>query len=256
MHIGSNAFYRIFEESFATGERSFDADYLLFASRGAFVLENKRRQWLLPPQRAALIACGTSISVSSKGPATSSSILFRNDELGLTEGELRVFVMSDLARLMVAQAMRWGGATEPSNDQAHFFHALASVVAELSLIQLNTWLPRPSSSGLAKAIAVGLADLGRNIGFGQLAQSGAVSERTLARLFRRELGMTWTEFRHRARMIKAMEALAQESVTEAGFQVGFESTSAFIRAFKAFSGQTPNAFKRSVVNSPRHARSP
>jgi hypothetical protein len=44
------------------------------------------------------------ISVRSTGPATSSSVLFRQGEIGQPISELKVFTMSDLARLMVGRS--------------------------------------------------------------------------------------------------------------------------------------------------------
>ncbi len=101
---------------------------------------------------------------------------------------------------------------------------------------------------MKKAVEHGLADLSANTDLSKLADISALSERTLARRFRDELDMTWTEFRHRARMIKAMEllALADRQVTQTSLDVGFESTSAFIRAFRQFSGMTPHAFQKSL----------
>ena len=44
-------------------------------------------------------------------------------------------------------------------------------------------------------------------------------------------------------MIAAMEQLSHgESVTEVAFEVGFESLSAFSKAFKAFPGDLPSQF--------------
>jgi AraC-like DNA-binding protein len=243
---GSHAFHRTFVEPFAVEQMQVDADYLLFASSGTFVLSIASRQWLLPPQRAALIPRGLACSVRSNGPATSSSILFRGGEVTGLE-DLRVFVVSDLARLMIGHAMRWDGDHAPDSDGSNFFAALAGVVGELATAEQNTWLPRPSSQNLRRAIDFGLADIDIDVPFEALAAAGAVSERTLARLFRSELDMNWSAFRHRARMIRAMELLSAsaEDVTQIGLAVGFDSASSFIRAFRTFSGQTPHAYRQS-----------
>lgn len=244
----SHAYHREFPVAFATGPTSFDADYLLFASSGTFILEVLDRQWLLPPQRAALIPRGTEISVRSRGSATSSSVLFAEGEVHALK-EMRVFAMSELARQMTARAMRWGDSSSPDDVKARFYRALADVVVELSLEQQNSWLPRARSRNVQAAIDYAIAHLDRDVPLSELAQVAVLSERTLSRRFKDELGLGWADFRNRARMIGAMDLLADKAtqVTEVAFTVGFDSTSSFIRAFQRFTGQTPNSYRRTLT---------
>jgi AraC-like DNA-binding protein len=247
--MNSHAFHRQFPEALAARDLPVEADYLLFASTGAFILEVEHRQWFLPSQRAALIPKGTPISVRTTGPTTSSSVLFRGGELTHRLQSLSVFVVSDLGRLMIDRATRWGADAVANQESNTFFSALADVVIELSRSEQDTWLPRATSPGLVKAIDHGLADLSIEISLASLADIAGMSERTLTRRFHTELDLPWTAFRHRARMIKAMELLNDTgaTVTQAGFAVGFDSTSAFIRAFRNFTGLTPRAFQRSLA---------
>ena len=68
-----------------------------------------------------------------------------------------------------------------------------------------------------------------------------MSERTLRRRFQAELGMGWDEYRRRARLLSAVEALSDgsRSITRIAADVGFESQSAFTKAFRQFTGKTP-----------------
>jgi transcriptional regulator GlxA family with amidase domain len=144
--------------------------------------------------------------------------------------------------------MRRSEKADSSPGRATFFAALADVVLELSGSKQSTWLPLPRSAGLTKAVEHGLSDYSSNVELPELARIAALSERTLAQRFREELEMSWTEFRNRARMIKAMELLSATSmqVTQAGLSVAFSSTSAFIRAFRHFLGLTPHAYRNTL----------
>ena len=250
----SFCFHQAFREPFAVGPRSFAADYLLFGSAGAFILELDDRQWFLPPQRAALIAAGTPIRVRSTGPATSSSVLFRNGELAAPLKPCAVFAMSDLAHAMVDHASRWGEARDREDRVADtFFLALASVIAPLAEREQDTWLPRPQTPGLGRAAAHALAHLDEDLSVAAMARLAACSERSFVRHFAAEAGMSWSAFLQRARMIRAMELLAggQDGVTEIGLACGFASTSAFIKAFRRFAGSTPRAYRALAL--PRRA---
>jgi AraC-like DNA-binding protein len=71
------------------------------------------------------------------------------------------------------------------------------------------------------------------------SQVGA-SSRTLARVFIADTGLPFARWRSLVRLQRAMEALgAKESVTEVARKVGYESSSAFVAAFRRETGITP-----------------
>ncbi|WP_190108747.1 helix-turn-helix transcriptional regulator [Streptomyces cinnamoneus] len=81
-----------------------------------------------------------------------------------------------------------------------------------------------------------LAALGNHVGAG---------ERTLSRLFRRELGMTFPQWRTQLRLYHALRMLADdEPVTAVAHRCGWSSASAFIDVFRRAFGCTPGAHSR------------
>jgi AraC-like DNA-binding protein len=81
-----------------------------------------------------------------------------------------------------------------------------------------------------------LASLGAAIGVG---------ERTLSRLFRRELGMTFPQWRTQLRLYHALRMLADDvAVTTVAHHCGWASTSAFIDVFRRAFGHTPGSHQR------------
>lgn len=78
----------------------------------------------------------------------------------------------------------------------------------------------------------------------QWAVVAGASERTLARLFHRDTGMSFGDWRQRLRLLLALEALESgESVTGVALSHGYESPSAFIAAFRATFGSTPGELR-------------
>jgi len=72
------------------------------------------------------------------------------------------------------------------------------------------------------------------------AQRLGTSEKTLMRLFQRETGLSFRGWRQRMRLLSSLKWLEEgNSVTNAALSCGYDSTSAFIAAFKGLFGFTP-----------------
>jgi len=78
----------------------------------------------------------------------------------------------------------------------------------------------------------------------QWARELGCSEKTLMRMFQRETGLSFRNWRQRMRLLSSLALLeAGENVTEAALGCGYDSTSAYIAAFKQLFGATPGELK-------------
>lgn len=76
------------------------------------------------------------------------------------------------------------------------------------------------------------------------AATAGAAERTLARLFQRDTGMRFGQWRQRLRLLMSLDALESGTpVTAVALAHGYESPSAFIAAFRATFGCTPGALR-------------
>jgi AraC-like DNA-binding protein len=76
-----------------------------------------------------------------------------------------------------------------------------------------------------------------------------MSERTLARRFETDIGMSLRSWRRRLRLFRAVELMGGgRSVTETAMQLGYGSTSAFVYAFRTELGSTPQAYMREQIS--------
>lgn len=246
------AINQAFARDFDSGWVQFPGHYLLYASAGAFHLEVGNRRWLLPPQRAAWVAAHTPIHLVADGPGTTSSVLFTEALIPRPAFPCRVFAVSTLAREMLLYAMQWGRERDPdpqlaTNQRADdFFRSLAGVCTELAAAPDEFWLPQAQTAELAAAFAFTLAHLANSVTVTQVARAANVSERTLARRFAEEAGMSWQQYLRRARLISAMERLADgdRKIIDIAYGVGFTSLSAFNHAFRSFTGETPSSYRK------------
>jgi AraC-like DNA-binding protein len=140
-------------------------------------------------------------------------------------------------REAVARAVSWTG-NALNGPQLR----LAGVILDeiRSSPQVALGLPMPQDARLLK-IAQALSDRpddGRRLE--EWADWAGIASRTLTRRFAAETGFTFTEWRQRVRLLKALELLASgRQVTAIALDLGYDNVSAFIAVFRKVFGVTP-----------------
>jgi AraC-like DNA-binding protein len=83
----------------------------------------------------------------------------------------------------------------------------------------------------------------------EVGRAIGISERTLRRQFRAATGMEWRRYLVESRLLRAMGLLVEpnRTVMDVATDVGFDSVSAFTRAFGRYTGETPTAYRRRVT---------
>ncbi|MET2897234.1 AraC family transcriptional regulator [Vibrio rotiferianus] len=105
--------------------------------------------------------------------------------------------------------------------------------------------PKHQSYSLGQVCNSLLDEPADNRSLKQWAEEINVSGRTLSRLFRNEVGMSFIEYRQQARLFHSLTLLAQNlPVTTVALECGFTSVSAFNHLFKHSFGVTPGRFFR------------
>jgi AraC-like DNA-binding protein len=78
----------------------------------------------------------------------------------------------------------------------------------------------------------------------EIAEREHLSARTLARHFRRQTGMSFAEWRRRARLLRALSWIAEgRPILEVALDLGYESPSAFSAMFRRELGAPPSHFR-------------
>ena len=224
----------------------FDRHYLLYSARGTMRLQAGDQQWILLPTRAALIPAGLPISIDIRSVTTCCSVLFSADFVDPPVQHCRVFSITSVAREMIWYTRQWGPDSGALSIMAiSFFRALALICFELAERPSKMWLPAGRSRRMKNALLFVEKHMSDNTSFSELASHVGISERALSRRFSEECGMTWRQIRRRMRMISAMEKLSQsdEQLISIAFSIGYDSVSAFSRAFSEFADQTPSAYR-------------
>jgi AraC-like DNA-binding protein len=155
-------------------------------------------------------------------------------------------VLPMLSALMRGEAQREGTGT------AAILSALSTVLLAMVLrssrgATMSTALWTAVADGrIAQAVEGVLNDPGADWTIDRLSRAAAMSRATFLRHFGQETGMTVGAFLVRVRVMAAAELLNSTDATVAiiAGQVGYQSESAFSRAFRAEVGTTPARFRR------------
>ena len=155
-----------------------------------------------------------------------------------------VFAVTGLLKALIIEAT----AIEGKKDSDGY----ASRVTALILDQLGRARPLPGAlpwprggSSLTAWCEALYADPAIDRGPEAWGRELGMSERTLARRFEAEVGMSFRDWRRRLRLFKAIELLGGGlDVTRTAMELGYGSTSAFVYAFRTETGRSPQAYMR------------
>lgn len=115
------------------------------------------------------------------------------------------------------------------------------------LPQTRVGIALPSDPRLLRITTAIADDLADNRGLEQWATWTGMSTRTLVRRFMQETGLSFTEWRQQARVMRALEWLACGTpVTTVALDLGYDTVSAFIAMFRRAMGMTPTAYLHSI----------
>lgn len=229
-----------------TGWHAHDLHQIQYAIGGVVEVETAAAHYLLPPQQAAWIPVGLEHQATMTPDVRSVAVMFDPALLPEVDSRARILAVSPLIRQMMIYALRWPiGRAESDPVSDGFFQTLGHLVFEALDHEAPLSLPTSTNPIVAAAMAYTKANLATATA-ADVSRAVAVSERTLRRQFDEAIGISWRTYLLHARMLRAMALLAApgQSVQQAASAVGFDSLSAFTRAFTQFCGETPSAYRK------------
>lgn len=152
--------------------------------------------------------------------------------------------VSNLLRELILKAIAINNQYQPETAEWRVMQVILDELAELQETPLN--LPLPSDKRLMPVVEHLLDNPADNRGLDFWAKQSGASSRTLARLFIKETGLNFSEWRMQLRLLEAVERLSKgETVTRLAFELGYNSPSAFINMFRKMMGVAPGKYVKS-----------
>jgi AraC-like DNA-binding protein len=113
-----------------------------------------------------------------------------------------------------------------------------------SLGELAYNLPLPAAGALARICARLVDRPSERVTLAELARSAGTTARTLERSFVAHTGMTFREWRRRARLLRALDWIAQgKPILAVALDLGYDSPSAFSAMFRREFGASPTRYR-------------
>jgi AraC-like DNA-binding protein len=233
--------------SLDTGWHAHSKAQLLYAEDGITRLYTPNCSALLPAKHCAWIPAHMIHKVTSSSPSLFLRTLYFTIEPELTNtfySQLTIFQVSQLLREMITYTERWKDAKVTSQEEHSFIQTLKLILPDLQGKSLGLQLPASEHPVIMECMQFILDNLSEKIFIEVAAKKLNMSTRTLARLFQKELHMSFTGYVKIARVIKAMEwlSLPGANVSETAYKVGYESVPTFSNSFFEIVGQRPQSF--------------
>lgn len=232
-------------QTLAAGARfaphSHDWVQFLYAISGMLRVALPDGGFMVPPRHAVWIPAGVQHQVSALGEVSFRSLYIDTATAGVAGERCRVVEVLPLARELIVAAV---ALPVEYDEQGRAGRLVATLLDELAtLAETDVYLPTPSDPRLRRICEALVRDPADARELDAWAATINVSTRTLARLFAEETRMGFRTWRQRLRLYRALEQLAGgTSVTTVAFEVGYNSSSAFIAAFKERFGKAPGEF--------------
>ncbi|MEO5671051.1 MAG: helix-turn-helix transcriptional regulator [Ramlibacter sp.] len=203
--------------------------------------------YIVPPSRAVWIAPGARHSVHVLEDAQFRTLYIDASVTPAGWGGCRVIVVSPLLRELVrALDPAAPDVTLPKTREERLTSLVLDEIAHADIQALGVPMPHAQSGDKrlrALCEAVLRAPSERATLEDWAAEAGA-SERTMARLFRAELGTSYQQWRQQAILAHALPLLARGvPVSHVAASSGYASDSAFTAMFKASMGEPPSRFQ-------------
>ncbi|WP_408232424.1 AraC family transcriptional regulator [Paraburkholderia sediminicola] len=234
---------------------------VLYAVSGVMWVEVGREALVVPPQRAVWLPAGTLHSIHMMSEVEMRNLYLHERNVGHLSRRSDVFEVNGLLRELItsiAEHERTRARDQTYLDAAYRLATLELAHARRSSLRIA--LPDASDRRLEALCRAVIDNPSIAISFEQHAASAGASVRTLARLFTRELGVGFAEWRRQVQLAVALSALAQgRPVSTIARSLGFQPSS-FSDMFRRELGAPPTGFdpgdtlSEAVVDgSPEHA---
>ena len=211
-----------------------------YAPQGVVRVTANNSSWIVPPQRAIWIPPNIAHGVAALEDSRLRPLYVHASRSPFAGDECVLLEVSPLLRELIAALEQLGPEQHPQREL---------LLSNLILDELGRSatrpirVPLPSDKRLKVLCDALIADPGAEQTLAAWATQVGASERTLVRLFEKELGLSFGQWRQQVRLAHAVPLIARGlPLSQVAEQLGYTSQSAFSAMFKKTFGRSPSTF--------------
>ncbi len=213
-------------------------DQLLYAASGVMTVATRAGSWVVPAHRALWVPDGEAATVRTRGRVAVRTLYLASSLRTLPDTTV-AFDVEPLVRELLLHIVQVCPLDLDRGVDAALVTVLLDRLRVVPAVGLQ--LPAPRDPRAADTAAALFDDPAQTLG--EVTARVGASRRTLERAFRNETSMSLGAWHRRARLLRALEHLADgRSVTATAAAVGYSTPSAFVASFKQELGQTPKQY--------------
>ncbi|AZF64299.1 Transcriptional regulator, AraC family [Pseudomonas sp. LBUM920] len=232
-----------YPENWVIPDHSHEKHQLLYAVEGVMVVYSALNQWTVPPNRGFWMPSGQVHSLRCVGTLKMRSVFVRPDRFPNLPSEPKTVSVSPLLSELIKASVSLKPPYAEDSREARIMHLILDELAILPALPLS--LPQPADLRINRICQALQQEPGDASTVADWSDRLDLDQKTIQRLFRKETGLTFGQWRQQARLLLALERIAVgEKIIDVAIELGYESPSAFTSMFKKQFGKTPSQFFR------------
>lgn len=212
-----------------------------YVERGMVSIRTRAGAWALPPQRVGWMPPGELHTVRMASALRGWGVFVAPQAAVGLPAHTCVLGANDLMRALVLRAADWAMLDVLDAQQERLLEVLMDELRRAP--QLPPQLNLPNDRRVLRIAHAVLEHPREDRSLEDWAAWAGLSARNLSRLFRRETGASFAQWRQQARLGHALELLADgTAVSQVADALGYASVSAFVAMFRRSFGQSPGRY--------------
>lgn len=211
---------------------------ILYPIRGVYRCRTPLGSWILPAGQALWTPPHMYHEIHAKDSVRSLLMFIDEAYTDTLPKECVVIEVSPLLRELFFKAVEMGNDYRGDCRQSRVVQVLLDEINDMHAAKL--YLPLAQDKRVRKIMDLLIAQPGDTRPLDELAASAGTSLRNLTRLFKKETGMSFRDWRKQLLLVETVERLGSgQAMKQVALDLGYHSASAFIAMFRQTLGLTP-----------------
>jgi len=228
---------------------SHDKGQFLYTEGGVVHVKTNSRMYYLPARHYMWIPSGVVHAIYPNSPR----VIMRNLYFPMTLNPSKfykkegIYPINNLLMELLLFTKNWKGDVKKSQKNKHaVVYAFKALLKQTASKSVHIELPHPTDGRLINIINYLTEQIHREHLLPQLASNFSMTDKSLYRLFKKDLGMSFIEYYTQLRIFKSLEYLMNSdyNISEIANKVGYSSLPTFSNTFSKIMGKRPSEYRK------------